>query len=63
MARSTSPLNPKRWFDRMQPQTLQIATWLLYLNGFFALVDLIDGGGYLNVIRLWGKSRIRAIPD
>jgi len=52
MARSTSPLNPKRWFDRMQPQTLQIATWLLYLNGFFALVDLIDGGGYLNVIRL-----------
>ena len=52
MARSASPLNPKRWFDRMQPQTLQIATWLLYLNGFFALVDLIDGGGYLNVIRI-----------
>ena len=52
MARSASPLNPKRWFDRMQPQTLQIATWLLYLNGFFALVDLVDGGGYLNVIRL-----------
>lgn len=35
----------------MQPQTLQIATWLLYVNGFFALVELIDGGGVLHYFR------------
>jgi len=27
----------RKWFDRMQPQTLQISAMLLYLNGFFAL--------------------------
>ena len=36
----------------MQPQTLQIATWLLYFDGFFALVDLLDGGGELYYVRL-----------
>lgn len=44
-------LNSKKWFDRMQPQTLQIATWLLYLNGFFALVSVFDKTGYLGYIR------------
>ena len=41
----------KKWFDRMQPQTLQIATWLLYFDGFFALVSLIDKSGYLGYLR------------
>jgi len=41
MAFTPSQLDPKRWFDRMFPQTLQIATWLLYLNGFFALLAWI----------------------
>lgn len=36
----------RKWFDRMQPQTLQIATWLLYFDGFFSLVALVDGSGY-----------------
>lgn len=35
----------------MQPQTLQIATWLLYLNGFFALLSVFDKTGYLGYIR------------
>jgi hypothetical protein len=35
----------KRWFDRTQPQTLQIAMLLLYLNGFFALVSFLEGDG------------------
>lgn len=39
------------WFNRMHPQTLQIATWLLYLDGFFALVDLLDGGGEMYYLR------------
>jgi hypothetical protein len=30
----------------MQPQTLQIATWLLYFDAFFGAVTLIDGSGY-----------------
>lgn len=44
-------LDPKKWFDRMQPQTLQIATWLLYLNGFFALMSVFDKAGYLGYVR------------
>jgi len=40
--RHRQPLDPRKWFDRMQPQTLQIATWLLYLNGFFALIGFMD---------------------
>ena len=43
--------DPKKWFDRMQPQTLQIATWLLYFDGFFALVSLIDKSGYIGYLR------------
>ena len=41
----------RKWFDRMQPQTLQIATILLYLNGFFALMSVIDRNDYLGYIR------------
>lgn len=51
MAPSRSPLDPKRWFDRMQPQTLQIATWLLYLNGLFLFIDITDMSGVLGYYR------------
>ena len=47
-----SQINFKKWFDRMQPQTLQIATWLLYFDGFFGLVDLLDGSGEMYYLRL-----------
>ena len=40
----------RRWFDRMQPQTLQIATWLLYFDGAFGLVALLEGSGYQGFI-------------
>lgn len=33
----------RKWFDRFQPQTLQIATMLLYINGFFHLINLSAG--------------------
>jgi len=49
--RRMANLDRKKWFDRMQPQTLQIATWLLYLNGFFSLVSLFDKTGYLGYMR------------
>lgn len=41
----------RKWFDRMQPQTLQISAMLLYLNGFFALISLIDSTNYLGYLR------------
>lgn len=49
---SRQPLDYRRWFDRMQPQTLQIATWLLYLNGFFALVGLLESRGWIGIARM-----------
>ena len=44
-------IDSRKWFDRTQPQTLQIATWLLYINAFFALIDLLDDSGYLGYVR------------
>ena len=35
----------------MQPQTLQIATWLLYINGFFAFTNFVDSRMELGYIR------------
>jgi len=45
-------LNPRKWFDRMQPQTMQIATWLLYLNGFFALISFMDKRDWIGCARV-----------
>lgn len=51
MAFNPSQLDPKRWFDRMFPQTLQIAMWLLYLNGFFAFIAFIDNRDEIGYLR------------
>lgn len=42
----------RRWFDRMAPQTLQIATMLLYLNGFFALISFMDKSDWVGFARV-----------
>lgn len=34
----------KRWLNPSQPQTLVIATWLLYANAAFAVLDLLRIG-------------------
>jgi hypothetical protein len=44
-------LDSRKWFDRMQPQTLSIATWLLYFDGVFALVGFLDRSGEWGVMR------------
>jgi len=31
-------MEPRRWFNQAQPQTLQVAVFLLYLNGIFTLL-------------------------
>ena len=45
-------IDSRKWFDRTQPQTLQIATWLLYINAFFAVIDLLDTNGWIGVARV-----------
>ena len=45
------PLDTRKWFDRLQPQTLQIATWLLYLNGFFAAIGFLDRTDWVGAAR------------
>lgn len=43
-------LDYRKWFDRMQPQTLSIATILLYIDGVFAFLRFLDRNdveGYL----------------
>jgi hypothetical protein len=50
--RYRQPLDPRKWFDRMQPQTLQIAMWLLYLNGFFAFLAYLDKSDWIGVARV-----------
>jgi hypothetical protein len=43
MARNDfSQLDFRKWFDQMQPQTVSIATWLLYIDGVFNLLDFFD---------------------
>lgn len=37
-----SNLDFRKWFDRMQPQTVAIATWLLYLDGVFNFLHYLD---------------------
>ncbi len=50
-----STLNFRKWTDRLQPQTLQIATFLLYINGFFAFISVLDKTDYLGYFRYrWG---------
>ncbi len=51
MSSRRQPLDVRKWFDRMQPQTLQIATWLLYLNGFFALVGFLGSDDWVGIAR------------
>ena len=41
-------MNQRRWLDQSQPQTLQIATMLLYINAVF----LFLGGAFATLIGL-----------
>lgn len=50
--RKHQALDPRKWFDRLQPQTLQIAMWLLYLNGFFALIGFMDKSDWVGYARV-----------
>ena len=44
----------RQWFDRSQPQTLQISVILLYINAAFGVIDALGGAVILLPILLEG---------
>lgn len=51
-------LDGRKWFDRMLPQTLSIALWLLYIDGIFSLLNYIDMRSDIGVLRALGGLNI-----
>jgi len=47
-------LDPRKWFDKMLPQTLSIATWLLYLDGVFGTLGFLDKTNEFGFLRVIG---------
>ena len=47
-------LDRRKWFDRMHPQTLSIATFLLYVDGVFALLRFLDKNDVEGYLRMDG---------
>ena len=43
----------RRWLNQSQPQTLVIATWLLYANAVFGALDLLRFPSVLSVDPIW----------
>ena len=49
------PFDARRWFNPSQPQTLQIAVFLLYFNAFWALVGLLLAQSPIAILILAGN--------
>ncbi|HEY2331109.1 MAG TPA: hypothetical protein VGH94_04260 [Acidimicrobiales bacterium] len=43
-------METRRWTNPTQPQTLQIAVFLLYINAFFALLGGLPGAALLTAV-------------
>ena len=54
VSRSFGNLDFRKWFDRMLPQTLQVALWLLYIDGAFAVLNYLDRADVYGVWRVYG---------
>jgi predicted signal transduction protein with EAL and GGDEF domain len=52
----TGQMDRKKWFDSSQPQTLQIAVILLYINAVFALIFALSGSLLLIPLLLGGLA-------
>lgn len=49
-------MNDRKWFDRSQPQMLQLSTILLYFNCVWILLGLLSGGiALLGLVLLGGQ--------
>ena len=53
-SRAFSQLDSRKWFDRMHPQTLAIATWLLYIDGVFSTLGFLDKSNEFGALRIIG---------
>jgi len=51
---SFQQLDFRKWFDRMLPQTLQVAQWLLYIDGAFAVLGYLDRTDQYGMWRYYG---------
>ena len=51
-SRAFSQLDSRKWFDRMHPQTLAIATWLLYIDGVFSTLGFLDKSNEFGILRV-----------
>jgi hypothetical protein len=51
-SRAFSQLDTRKWFDRMHPQTLAIATWLLYIDGVFSTLGFLDKSNEFGILRV-----------
>ena len=49
-----SDIDKRKWFDRMHPQTLGIATWLLYIDGVFSTLGFLDKSNEFGALRIIG---------
>ena len=49
-----SDIDKRKWFDRMHPQTLGIATWLLYIDGVFSTRGFLDKSNEFGALRIIG---------
>jgi hypothetical protein len=49
-------MDRRKWFDSSQPQTLQIAVILLYINAAFALIAILSGELILAPVLLGGVA-------
>jgi hypothetical protein len=47
-------MEQRKWLNPMQPQTLQSATILLYLNAAFGVIYLLQTGSILEIISILG---------
>lgn len=51
---SVTGLDGRKWFDRMLPQTLAVALWLLYIDGAFSIINFVDMRSEVGVLRASG---------
>jgi hypothetical protein len=50
----TGLMDRRKWFDASQPQTLQVAVILLYINAVFAVIFALSGGSLFLIPMLLG---------
>jgi hypothetical protein len=50
-----------KWLDRTQPQTLYMATLLLYFNAALSLLFTLIDGGTIYAVRIFGVAHVSVV--